>query len=233
MSIKGQSDNGQRRPGLSDTAGTAGTDPRAQASPAKVADEPSARCPVVLVLGAGLSRRFGGDKLAARLPDGREVGAATLQVARAGWPQVACVVRPGTRMAELAAEAGVRVIECPEAVDGMGHSLAAGVRATPDAGGWVVMLGDMPHVSSGTVRRVAQAIQDGATVVLPVCQGRRGHPVGLHGRLAGRLAALTGDEGARAVVASLSHEVRMLDVDDIGILADMDRPDDLDASSET
>ena len=227
MSSKGQSDNGRRRPGLSDDGGAPDPDARGAPTAEERGGRGAAPLPVVLVLGAGLARRFGGDKLAARLPDGREVGAATLAIARAAWPRVACVVRPGTRMAELAAAAGVRVIECPEAVDGMGYSLAAGVRATPDAGGWVVMLGDMPRVSSQTVRTVAEAVRDGATVALPVYRGRRGHPVGLHGRLVDRLVALTGDEGARSVVAALSHEARMLEVEDSGILADIDTPADL------
>lgn len=189
------------------------------------------RPPVVLVLGAGLARRFGADKLAARLPDGREVGEATLAVARAAWPAVACVVRPGTRMATLAAAAGVQVIECPEAVDGMGYSLAAGVRATGEAGGWVVMLADMPRVSAATVRAVVLAVQSGARVVLPVFRGSRGHPVGLHRSLRERLLALRGDEGARAVVAGQTDGVVRLDVDDAGILADIDTPADLASSS--
>jgi molybdenum cofactor cytidylyltransferase len=130
-------------------------------------------------------------------------------------------------MAELAAAAGVQVIECPEAVDGMGHSLAAGVRATSEAGGWIVMLGDMPRVQPATVRAIARALQAGATVAIPRHHGRRGHPVGLNRCLGRRLAELRGDEGARSIVAALAGGVVDLDVDDAGVLADIDTPADL------
>lgn len=228
MSSGGRSDNGQAEPGLSAPASDSGgrrADGEQAGSPAQPGV--AAVVPVVLVLGAGLARRFGADKLAARLPDGREVGAVTLDRARTAWPRVACVVRPGTRMAELAAAAGVQVIECPEAVDGMGHSLAAGVRATSEAGGWIVMLGDMPRVQPATVRAIARALQAGATVAIPRHHGRRGHPVGLNRCLGRRLAELRGDEGARSIVAALAGGVVELDVDDAGVLADIDTPADL------
>jgi len=182
---------------------------------------------VVLLLAAGLARRFGGDKLSACLPDGRPVGAASLAAACAAWPDVLCVVRPGTAMAGIASQAGVPVVECPEAVDGMGFSLAAGVRASAEAAGWVIALADMPFVLPATVRAVAAAVADGAGIVAPVHGGERGHPVGFRGELGPALAGLRGDEGARTVVAARRDLVQLLPVDDPGILRDIDRPSDL------
>jgi len=233
VSSEGQSDIGWHAPALS--AMTDGAEPplaaaeRPEAGPGP-AEGPAS--PVVLVLGAGLSRRYGGDKLAARLPDGRELGAATLAVACAAWPRVACVVRPGTRMAALAAQSGVQVVECAEAVDGMGHSLAAGVRATRGAGGWVVMLADMPAVRPDTIRAVARALVEGATVAFPVHRGQRGHPVGLHACLGDELTGLRGDEGARAIVARRIDQARPIEVDDPGVLSDIDTPVDLARASQ-
>jgi molybdenum cofactor cytidylyltransferase len=184
---------------------------------------------VVVLLGAGLARRFGADKLAARMPDGRDVGAASLAAACAGWPDVLCVARPGTRMAVIAAQAGVPVVECPEAVDGMGLSLAAGIQASADAAGWVIALADMPFVAPDTVRRVATAVSAGGSIVAPVYRGERGHPVGFGSDLGPALAALRGDEGARTVVTANRDRLLLLPVDDAGILRDIDRPSDLDA----
>jgi molybdenum cofactor cytidylyltransferase len=182
---------------------------------------------VVVLLAAGLARRFGGDKLSARLPDGREVGAASLAVACAAWPDVLCVVRPGTEIARIARRAGVPVVECPEAVDGMGVSLAAGVQASADAAGWVIALADMPFLAPETVRAVATAVADGAGIVAPVHGGERGHPVGFHASLGPALAGLRGDEGARTVVAGHRELLQLLPVDDPGILRDIDQPSDL------
>jgi molybdenum cofactor cytidylyltransferase len=183
----------------------------------------------VLLLAAGLARRFGGDKLSACLPDGRQVGAASLATACAAWPDVLCVARPGTAMASIARQAGVPVVECPEAVDGMGLSLAAGVRASASAAGWVIALADMPFVLPATVRAVAEAVSRGAGIVAPVHADERGHPVGFRDALGPALVALRGDEGARTVVAAHRAMLQLLPVDDPGILRDIDRPSDLEA----
>jgi molybdenum cofactor cytidylyltransferase len=55
----------------------------------------------------------------------------------------------------------------------------------------------------------------------------RGHPVGFGAMHGDALAALDGDAGARALIVAASDTVTTLDVDDPGILADVDTPDDL------
>lgn len=182
---------------------------------------------VVVVLAAGLARRFGSDKLGATMADGRVVGAASLANACAAWPRVVCVVRPKTAMVQIAAAAGVATVECPEAVDGMAISLAAGVRATAAAAGWVIVLADMPDVRPDTIRQVIEAVRAGAPIVAPVTQGGRGHPVGFHRALGPELMRLTGDAGARRVVEANRDRLELLPVDDPGILRDIDRPADL------
>jgi molybdenum cofactor cytidylyltransferase len=189
---------------------------------------PGGRGVVVVLLGAGLARRFGADKLSARMSDGRSVGAASLAAACAAWTDVLCVVRPGTEMARIASQAGVPVVDCPGAVDGMGLSLAAGIQASADAAGWVIALADMPYVLPGTIRRVATAVADGGSIVAPVYRGERGHPVGFRSGLGAALAGLRGDEGARTVVSANRDRLLLLPVDDAGILRDIDRPSDLD-----
>jgi molybdenum cofactor cytidylyltransferase len=188
---------------------------------------PAARGVVVVVLGAGFGRRFGGDKLSAVLPDGRAVGAASLAVARAAWPDVVCVARPDTGMARIARESGVPLIECPDAVGGMGHSLAAAVRATAGAAGWVIALGDMPFMAPATLRAVAESVAAGQLIVAPSFGGERGHPVGFGAALGPELAALAGDEGARTVLARHRDRLTLLSVSDAGVLRDVDQPTDL------
>ena len=109
---------------------------------------------------------------------------------------------------------------------GMGASLAAGVRATPDANSWLVALGDMPWIAASTYEAVTRALDaDDASIVAPAHRGVRGHPVGFAAHHFDALAALDGDTGARALFASAP--VRLLDVDDPGIVRDVDTPADL------
>ena len=109
---------------------------------------------------------------------------------------------------------------------GMGHSIAAGVAARPDAQGWLVLPGDMPMVRASSMRAVASALA-GHPVVFAQYRGRRGHPVGFAAELFPDLLRLTGDEGARRIVAR--YPSMGLEVDDPGVLVDVDTESDLDA----
>jgi molybdenum cofactor cytidylyltransferase len=106
----------------------------------------------------------------------------------------------------------------------MGDSIAAAVRATADAGGWLVLPGDLPLIAPQSLRAVAAALAQ-ASVVLPMYRGERGHPVGFAARHGAALQALTGPEGAAAIVRQ--GDVLRLDLDDAGIVTDIDTVDDL------
>jgi molybdenum cofactor cytidylyltransferase len=167
----------------------------------------NARAPVVLVLASGRGERFvasggRGSKLQALL-GGRPVLEHTLAAVRAsGLPfHLEDAGHPG-----------------------MGDSIAAGVRATADAGGWLVLPGDLPLVSPASLLAVAAALAR-ASVVLPMYQGTRGHPVGFAAEHGPSLQALAGAEGAAAIVRG-AQPLR-LDLDDPGIVTDIDTVDDL------
>ena len=109
----------------------------------------------------------------------------------------------------------------------MGASLACGVQATANAKGWLVALADMPWITPATIARVAAAVADGALLAAPFHAGERGHPVGFGAACYAQLAALTGDEGAKSVIAAHRDRVARIDVDDRGVLRDVDAPADL------
>ena len=184
-----------------------------------------------ILLAAGRGERFGGDKLLAGLGGdlpGESVGVRACRNLLAAIPNVVAVVRPGdARLAAALAAAGARVVACANAADGMGASLACGVRAARDARGWVIALADMPWLRAETIAEVAAAIDRGATIAAPFFGGRRGHPVGFAQACGPALAALAADDGARAVVAAHRDAMVRLDVDDPGVLRDVDTPEDL------
>jgi molybdenum cofactor cytidylyltransferase len=196
---------------------------------------------VGVLLAAGRGERFGGDKLLARgrsvgglgapgLPDlGAEcIGVVACRHLLAALPKVIAVVRPDDHaLAAALGAAGAQIVRCVTADDGMGASLGCGVMATRDAAGWLVALADMPWVLPATIARVAAAIADGAPVAAPFHNGRRGHPVGFSAVCYEKLAALSGDEGAKAVVAAYADELAHIDVDDPGTSRDIDTPADL------
>ena len=196
---------------------------------------------VGILLAAGRGERFGGGKLLATLPAtpdasrgaasaaaGEMIGVMACRNLLAVFPRVVAVVRPDdAALAAALGAAGARIVRCANADDGMGASLACGVLATRDAAGWVVALGDMPWIAPATIARVSAAIEAGAAVAAPFHQGQRGHPVGFGAACLAALTALTGDDGAKSVVAAHRDRLARIDVDDAGALRDVDRPDDL------
>lgn len=188
----------------------------------------SGAAPAGILLAAGSARRFGGAKLVAALADGTPVGVASWRALAAALPRTLAVVRPGDEaLAAALAAAGATVVACPRADEGMGASLACGVAASRNAAGWVVALADMPWIAPATIRRVADAIASGASVAAPFHRGERGHPVGFAAAHRDALAALSGDEGAKAIVAAHRARLVRIDVDDSGVLRDIDVPGDL------
>ena len=187
---------------------------------------------VGILLAAGRAARFGGAKLLAVVPGGDVtgecVGAAAARHLLAAVPQIVAVVRPDDpALAATLGAAGARVVRCANADDGMGASIACAVRATPDAAAWIVALADMPWIKPSTIARVVAAVAEGVPVVAPFHAGERGHPIGFGRTCQTALLALTGDEGAKSVVAAHHDRVVRIDVDDPGILRDVDVPTDL------
>ena len=111
---------------------------------------------------------------------------------------------------------------------GMGDSIAAGVRATRDAGGWLILPGDLPLVQPDSLRRVAAALT-GHGVVLPTWQGVQGHPVAFAPDSLDALLALAGPQGAASIVRAQREARRVLELalDDQGIVTDIDSVQDL------
>ncbi len=180
-----------------------------------------------LLLCGGKSSRFGSDKLAARL-DGQPLVAHSVRHLVAGAGNALAIIPTGSKaLRRILDDAGCDVIESPDCFRGMGATLAAGVAATSDATGWIVALGDMPFVKPITIAAITDKIEKGALIAAPIYQGIRGHPVGFSARLKDELLALDGDEGARSVIAEHRDAIEVLIVDDAGVGADVDTPDDL------
>ena len=177
---------------------------------------PSAAQPVVLVLASGRGERFaasGGAVHKLRAPLGATtVLEHTLAAVRAsGLPwHVEDVGHPG-----------------------MGDSIAAAVRATSGAPGWLILPGDLPLVLPETLRTIANSLADCA-VAVPVHQGERGHPVGFAAECLPALLALAGEHGAASVVRQQAQQgrVRLVGVDDAGTVTDVDTVQDLERAAQ-
>lgn len=187
------------------------------------------RGPVVgVLLAAGRGTRFGSDKLAHRLGDGVPMVIAAARRLRPACDQMVVVLRPGSdELAHALATEGLPIAWTPTSADGMGLSLATGVRAAPAAAGWLIALGDMPYIETTSHACVAQALRSGAGIAVAEYRSRRGHPVGFARPWYAALASQGGDTGARALLAAAPQAIVPCPVDDPGVLHDIDTPADL------
>ncbi|MBF5004861.1 nucleotidyltransferase family protein [Diaphorobacter sp. NR2-3-3-1] len=114
---------------------------------------------------------------------------------------------------------------------GMGDSIAAGVRATPDANGWLIVPADLPLIRPATLMRVALQLGQGThEIVMPFFDGQQGHPVAFSRHCLDALRQLQGDKGAASIVREARAQGQVLDLpidDDEGIVTDIDTVQDL------
>ncbi len=181
-----------------------------------------------LVLAAGASGRMGSDKALA-LYQGRTFLASVVATAReAGIEQLAVVLGHHADEIRQAVDlSGVQVVVNAHYHLGQTSSLQAGLRAL--AGGnynaLVLCLVDHPAVSSSTVRELIAAYLDcRAPVVVPLFEGRRGHPVIISQELFGPMQALNSDQGANLVIRQYQDRTRAVPVSDSGVVLDIDDP---------
>jgi molybdenum cofactor cytidylyltransferase len=188
----------------------------------------------VVVLAAGSASRFGSDKRTHRLPEGESLLQATVAKYVDQFPELVVVLRPedhalADRLMRRFDPDTVTIVFAQDARLGMGHSLAAGIRAAKEWDFAFVALGDMPFVKPQTLAALGRAMADAGQLAImqPVHAGQPGHPVGFGRRHFPALRKLTGDEGARQLVKAAAGHLVRVEVDDPGVLQDVDTPADL------
>ena len=197
--------------------------------------EPPALAPrrvAAVVLAAGRSTRMGGpNKLLADIAR-RPLVRIAAEEALASRAKPVIVVTGHQREQVETALAGlpVQFVHNPDFADGLGTSVRAGLAAVPaDADGAIVCLGDMPQVDAGLIDRLIAAFDpdQGALVVMPTFEGRRGNPVLWSRRFFPDLTAIEGDVGARHLIGRYSEAVVEVPLAGKAALVDVDTPEAL------
>lgn len=194
----------------------------------------------VVLLAAGRSQRFGSDKRHALLPGQlpnqpmatTSVLFNTLQHIHATQLPCFVVLRPGDqKLSEQLEKMGIDWGICPDAHLGMGHSLAFGVRSTQHWDGWLIALADMPWVQPQTYQAIAARLNHANIVrpyiLRPDSKKCTGNPVAFSRPFAYQLMQCSGDQGARALLQQHQQLLDEIEVQDEGIIRDIDQPSDI------
>jgi molybdenum cofactor cytidylyltransferase len=108
---------------------------------------------------------------------------------------------------------------------GMSTSVQAGLRALPGAvDGALIFLVDHPLVEPATIRSLCSRLAAGR-IILPAYKGRRGHPIVLASELFTEVLNLPPELGLNSVVRRIRDRVLEVDVNDAGVLRDIDTPE--------
>ena len=189
-----------------------------------------------IILAAGSSRRFGDDKRRSVLPSGQLILEESIHKAASVIDEVVVVLRFGDtqfgkELDDKINNPSVQYFCAPDSAKGMGSSLANAIKSDRGWNACLVFLGDMPFVQAETVESLLAEYefrkQDCSPIVLPTRNNKRGHPVLFDKDYFDEMAQLSGDQGARSVIEAHKDSVFEVEVEDPGVIQDIDTPEDL------
>ena len=185
-----------------------------------------------VVLAAGRSARMGEAKQLLHLGE-RTVLEQTLDnVRRSRADEIVLVLGFSSEMIRQQLPArlldGMNVVVNKDFAQGMASSLRAGLLGvTSEMNAALIVLADQPFVRPETIDRIIEGYRfSDAEIVIPFYKGSRGNPVLLDRSVFLESMALEGDSGCRAIFGSHADGIIELEVDDAGILLDIDSRDD-------
>jgi 4-nitrophenyl phosphatase len=182
-----------------------------------------------IILAAGASTRFGQSKQLLDW-DGVPLVAHVADVALgAGLAPVIVVL--GSQAEAARAALGTRPIQTVmnwRWKEGLSTSVQAGLAALPPETAAAIFLHcDQPLITPDLLRAlVARLEETGAPAVRPTHAGQPGTPALFARHLFPELAAVSGDEGGRSLIARHTAELATVEVTDPDMLADIDTPAD-------
>lgn len=185
-----------------------------------------------LVLAAGRSTRMGPENKLLLDIGGKPMVRRVVETLLASRARPILVVTGHERERVEAALAHLPVMFAynPDYAQGLSTSLRAGLAAIPaECDGVLICLGDMPRLGASIVDRLIAAFapEEGRSIVVPTCGGRRGHPVLFARAFFEAMARLSGDVGARSLIDAHPEAVAEVETEDLGVLLDVDTPDAL------
>ncbi len=184
-----------------------------------------------VVLAAGRSSRMGGPNKLLALFGGEPLVRRTTRRALASHASGVTVVtgHQADRVRASLFGLDVTVANNPGFASGLASSLRAGAAAVPEtAAAVLIVLGDMPGVTTGDLDRMIEAFEEseGKAIVRATHDGKRGNPVLLPRSLFPAVAGLEGDTGARHLIETSGLAVIDVEIGESASV-DVDTPEAL------
>jgi molybdenum cofactor cytidylyltransferase len=185
-----------------------------------------------IVLAAGESRRMGRPKQLLRLGERTLLDLALDNVRKSSVAEIILVL--GSWAAEIQQQVStqdVKIVVNSAYQEGMASSLRAGIGAVdPRAHAVLIVLADQPCLRSTTLDRLIDHHRSTRPqIVIPTYKGFRGNPVLLDRSVFSEVMEIRGDIGCRAIFGGHTENISKVEVDDPGILLDVDTSKDFES----
>ena len=184
---------------------------------------------------AGRSQRMGRPKLTLPIQGVPLIARVILALRQGGAERIVVVVPPAfedgsAKLVRIAKEQGAETIIPDFQPPDMRVSVEIGLQHLSrgiEPRGVLVTPGDTPGIHAACVTMIIERWQfEPASIVVPLHQGRRGHPVLFPWSLALRIGQLPSGVGVNAMLAEHCDRVVSIDLEDPSILEDIDTPED-------
>lgn len=200
----------------------------------------------LIMLAAGNSRRFGGNKLLYEIDgkpmyrhilerliavaeageQGKEVSSRVLETGSFKKIKLEKTVTVVTQYEEIEEEAralGVPVYINPHPDEGISSSLKIGLKANLDADACLFTVSDQPWLTAGTIRQLITLLETtGKGIACVSSEGRLGNPCIFTKKYYDQLLSITGDRGGKSVITAHRDDTAVLKVEDGKELTDID-----------
>lgn len=184
---------------------------------------------VAIVLGAGLSKRMGKTKQVLDVDGSPMLQRVLEMLRRTKVERTVVVLGADAELVKKKVKFQKELVVYNERYSlGMSESLKVGLRSAGNrAEAAIVMMSDQPLVTSSTVDKIIDAYRlTGPLAVVPTFGGTRGNPVLLDRKLFAAVKGIKGDVGAKSVLKENKRRVLELEVQDRGVVSDVDTPED-------
>jgi molybdenum cofactor cytidylyltransferase len=183
-----------------------------------------------VILAAGTSSRMGKTKQLLALGESTVLAQTLAHVQAAAFQEIILVLGASAEeiRGQLPSLEDLKIVLNPAHQQGIASSLQAGLSAVdPNSDAALIILGDQPFIRPQTLHRIVEEYRRSqAQIVIPTHQGQRGNPVLLDRSVFAEVMALEGDVGSRAIFARHLDRIVNVEVEDDGVLLDLDDPAD-------
>ncbi|AEE90619.1 MobA-like protein protein-like protein [Tepidanaerobacter acetatoxydans Re1] len=178
-----------------------------------------------IILAAGEGKRAGGGKLSRDIQGKPMLQCVVEMAVQSSLDDVLLVTGYERNLGEkIAKRAGIRSYYNADYPLGMSTSLKLGISKVPQGiSAVVIILGDMPYIQRETLDSIIDLHKTTRSkIIIPVYNGKKGHPVLMACTYNDEIYNISGDRGAREIIKKHIDEVMYWQADDPGILKDID-----------